>query len=68
MDQEMWQLLARIKAEYREMPGLHLTRAQMKRLCGLTDATCDAVISTLVDQHFLARAADGAFVLMRGSV
>lgn len=68
MDQEIWQLLIRIKAEYLEMPGLHLTRAQMKRLCGLTDAACDAVINTLMDQHFLTRAADGAFVQTQGRV
>ena len=32
-----------VQAEYLEMPGLQLTRAQVRRLWGLEDQTCDAV-------------------------
>jgi hypothetical protein len=44
-----------IHAEYRELPGLHLTRAQVQRLWSLDDATCDAVLAALEDERFLRR-------------
>ena len=52
----------RIRAEYLEMPGLCLTRKQMRRLWLLDDAACEAVIDELVASGFLRRRADGAFV------
>ena len=55
-------VLRRIQAEYREMPGLKLTPAQAQRLWNLNRATCDAVLSYLVDRRFLFRTADGAFI------
>jgi len=36
-----------IQAEYREMPGLSLTKPQMQRLWGLDRATCDALLARL---------------------
>jgi hypothetical protein len=42
-----------IRAEFREMPGLILTRPQFQRLWGLDMETCDRVIKELVDAHFL---------------
>ena len=36
-----------IEGEYREMPGLSLTRAQIQRLWGLDRATTDAVLAKL---------------------
>ena len=50
--------LIRIEAEYREMPGLRLTREQVKRLWGLDDAICDAVIEALITRHVLVNARD----------
>jgi len=44
-----------IQAEYCEMPGLHLTKAQVQRLWGLDDMTCDAVLGALEDEKFLRR-------------
>ena len=55
-------VLRRIQAEYREMPGLKLTPAQAQRLWNLSRATCDAALSYLVDCRFLFRTADGAFI------
>jgi hypothetical protein len=55
-------VLHRIQAEYREMPGLKLTPAQAQRLWNLNRATCDAALSYLVDHRFLFRTADGAFI------
>jgi hypothetical protein len=55
-------LLRRVQAEFIEMPGLRLTRAQARRLWALDDALCDAILTTLVDSRFLARSGDAAFV------
>ncbi len=42
-----------IRAEYLEMPGLSLTRAQIRRLWGLDRVTCDALIDALIGAGFL---------------
>src|SRR5262249_26752412 len=55
-------LLRRIQAEFNEMPGLRLTRAQARRLWALDDAVCDAVLTALLDARFLARSGDTSFV------
>lgn len=55
-------LVARIRGEYREMPGLRLTFAQACRLWQMDAATCELVLHTLLTEHFLARTNDGAFV------
>lgn len=55
--------LIRIRNEYRECPGLNLTPAQMRRLCGLDAEACDAVIDELVTSGFLERTTYGAYVL-----
>jgi hypothetical protein len=46
--------LQRAKADFLEMPGLRLTAAQARRLWMLDDGTCEAVLSSLVRDHFLA--------------
>jgi hypothetical protein len=43
----------RVRVEYREMPGLTLTRWQMRRLWCLDASLCDAVVEALVASHFL---------------
>jgi len=55
------QLIARIRAEFLEMPGLHLTMAQARRLWHLDDTICRAALDELVRAKFLTRHADGAF-------
>ena len=52
----------RVRGEYNEMPGLHLTVTQAQRLWGLDRAACDRVLSALVDVKFLRRNRDGAYV------
>jgi hypothetical protein len=54
--------LSRIRAEYREMPGLSLTPAQMQRLFGVEPHVCEALIDSLVASHVLRRTFDGQFV------
>lgn len=51
-----------IRSEYRELPGLALTRRQVQRLFGLDDVTCEGVLAALVDVQFLAERLDGRFV------
>lgn len=51
--------VARVRAEFMEMPGLHLTPPQAARLMGLDQATCDDVIEALVQGRFLRRTSAG---------
>jgi hypothetical protein len=55
-------LLSRIEAEYRELPGLRLTRRQMQRLWDLDQATCAAVIEVLVRRRILVKTEDEIFI------
>jgi DNA-binding IclR family transcriptional regulator len=55
-------LLHRVRGEFGEMPGLRLTVSQACRLWQLDEATCYAVLDTLVAERFLHRTADGAYV------
>jgi hypothetical protein len=54
-------MLARIRAEYLEMPGLRLTLEQAQRLCGVERALCQAVLTALVDAKFLWVNPNGAY-------
>lgn len=56
----------RIKSEYREMPGLHLTFDQMLRLWRLDRPTCQTLVDKLVDARFLRTTRDGRYV--RGDI
>ncbi len=56
-----------IQAEYLEIPGLHLTRPQVRRLWGLDDTTCDALLDALVAAQFLTRTTRDAYVLAGSS-
>ena len=51
-----------IQAEYREMPGLSLTKPQMQRLWGLDRATCEALLARLEQTRFLKRTARDGYV------
>lgn len=55
-------LVHRIRAEYREMPGLRLTLRQAARLWHLDARTCELVFEALVGERFLLRTSHGAFV------
>jgi hypothetical protein len=52
-----------VQAEYLEMPGLQLTKAQVRRLWGLEDNTCDAVLEELQAIHFLRRTEGDRYAL-----
>ena len=52
-----------VQTEYREMPGLQLTKPQMRRFLGVDVVTCDVVLELLEDQQFLRRTPKDAYVL-----
>ena len=56
-------LLARIRGEFREMPGLALTLRQAARLWSLDSLTCDVALRILVEERYLDRTRRGAFRL-----
>jgi hypothetical protein len=55
--------LQRIRAEYREMPGLSLNKEQMQKMWGLDAFVCDALVDALVAARVLRRTMGGAYVV-----
>jgi hypothetical protein len=51
-----------VRADYDEMPGLHLTKPQAQRLWNLETTMCDAVLDALEAARFLRRTRTGAYV------
>jgi hypothetical protein len=62
MTSDVTTLVARVRAEFSEMPGLRLTLAQAARLWHLEPAVCGRVIAELLRQRFLSQTRSGAFV------
>jgi hypothetical protein len=60
---ELDRLLAIVRGEYLEMPGLRLTRQQAQRLWSLDADTCETLLTTLEAAQFLRRTRDGDYVL-----
>jgi len=60
---DMTDLLRRVRAEYREMPGLRLTSRQAQRLWDLDSTTCERVLKLLESARFLRRTSDQSYVL-----
>jgi hypothetical protein len=54
-------LLHRIRGEFLEMPGLHLTLPQAARLWHLDVETTDRALRTLIADGFLRQTARGSF-------
>lgn len=59
--------LARIRSEYREMPGLKLTAAQASRFWNLGPEESRVALDTLVEARILWRTSDGHYVLFSDS-
>jgi hypothetical protein len=55
-------LIRRVRSEFNEMPGLHLTFSQAQRLWGLERELCERVVSALVGDAFLRRTPSGAIM------
>ena len=60
---DLTDVLQRVRAEYREMPGLRLTQRQAQRLWDLDSSTCEAVLEILESTGFLRRIFDQSYVL-----
>jgi hypothetical protein len=56
-------LLAIVRGEYLEMPGLRLTKQQAQRLWALDPETCATLLLTLEEANFLRRTRVGDYVL-----
>ena len=54
--------LGLIRSEYREIPGLHLTLDQARRLWHLDDRTTHAIVHALVETNFLRQTDTGGYV------
>ena len=50
-----------IDAEFDEMPGMRLTRAQVRRLWNLSERECEQVLNHLCEAGFLIRDAGGRY-------
>jgi len=57
-------LVARIRGEYSEMPGLRLTVAQACRLWQVDAATCETVLERLVREAFLYKTDKGRYLAL----
>ena len=55
-------LLQRVREQYRDTPGLTLTKPQATRLFGVAPSVCAAMLSALVRESFLSRRGEGLFV------
>jgi len=62
-DADLSRWVALVKGEYRDMPGLNLTRAQVRRMWGLEDGECDLLLQQLQMSHFLRVTPSGSYVL-----
>jgi len=54
-------LIARVRGEYCEMPGLQLTVTQACRLWQVDTLTCEMLLEQLVHEDFLCKTAKGAY-------
>ncbi len=57
-----------VKAEYLEMPGLQLTKPQIRRLWGLDAHTCDLLLDALIADGFLTKSNHDTYALARHDV
>lgn len=70
MTKHMWtveSLEQRVRAEYRDMPGLSLTAAQASRLLGIDQSVCKTVLQRLVLDGALYHTPRGAYVAARSA-
>jgi len=55
-------LVARVRGEYFEMPGLRLTLAQAGRLWQVDVSTCEMLLDQLVREGFLCKTNNGFYI------
>ena len=55
-------IVARVRGEYSEMPGLQLTCAQACRLWHMHVSTCEKLLEYLVREGFLCKSDKGTYI------
>ena len=55
-------LLRRVRSEFIEMPGLHLTIGQAARLWSLDQQTCEDILQRLMAAGFLLKSRGGTYL------
>jgi hypothetical protein len=48
-----------VRGEFNEMPGMRLTRPQIRRLWNLSSPECDEVVDALISDGFLVETSTG---------
>jgi hypothetical protein len=48
-----------VRREFNEMPGMRLTRAQVRRLWNLSSLQCDEIVDALISDGFLVETSTG---------
>jgi hypothetical protein len=56
------QIVQRMRADYLELPGLKLTRAQARCLWGLDADTCDQLLAYLIESGFIVCTRNDTYV------
>jgi hypothetical protein len=62
----MERTLERLRAEFQEMPGLHLTLNQIQRFCGVGEEECREAVARLVMAKFLCLKENGVYARLTG--
>ena len=52
-------LIRIIRSDFKEMPGMRLTRVQFRRLWNLGEVEAEVIVSDLLGQEYLAESRDG---------
>jgi hypothetical protein len=61
-------LVARVRGEYTEMPGLRVTFAQACRLWQVDASTCETLLDQLVREGFLCKTDSGFYIAAAASL
>ena len=59
---EIGSLVLRIENGFLDRPGLALTPAKVQQRFGIDDATCEAVLGTLIEAQVLTQTGEGAYI------
>ncbi len=62
LDTSVERYLKIVQSEYREMPGLQLTKRQLQRFLGIDVRTCETVVTILERERFLRRTPKDQYV------
>ena len=55
------QITGRIQSQFRDLPGMRLTEAQIQRLCHLSKDECHTALDELINRGELSRDPNGRY-------